>query len=189
MPQIRLAAPTNLAGRASSLAVGLLKRMTTSAMNLACVMSGEAIPPEDVLAHCHRLKVVRIHTASIAAEMVERQAVRDRTALLLIGDAMGDRRSAITHYVSISLASDCTNPEMASRIRLRFALRQEPLGERIPRHTPPHAALTGRCASSRSMRRSTPFTAASVSPATSMRLILSGPSRISSGDISAITPI
>lgn len=77
--------------------VGLVVWMALGAMSLHGVYRGDVNPTHDVLASGHGLEVARIHAGSVATQMVELKAVRDRADQILVD---GDVRH-VPHAVDI----------------------------------------------------------------------------------------
>jgi len=65
--------------------------VTLRAGRLASVLGREADTSKDVSPVVDSLKVIRVHTAPIPAQVVQHQAVRDRAAVDFVANPMGDR--------------------------------------------------------------------------------------------------
>jgi len=62
--------------------------MAFGTMSLAGFPRGEAIASQNILARSHRLKMCRIHTSAVAAEMIGLEASRNRANQVFIGETM-----------------------------------------------------------------------------------------------------
>ncbi len=70
--------------------------MAVDAVSPPCVQGRRAVAAKGVLAGSHRLKVVRVHAGSIAAQVVQGLALIEGADQALVNHAVGASRKAAT---------------------------------------------------------------------------------------------
>lgn len=103
--------------------------MPALAVRASRVPRRHRLSAQDVLALGHGLKVSRIHASRDAAQVVDLQAPWDRSIGALIGDAMRIPLATFpddpVRHARVNLTQRRTEPNPATRIRLRFPSRVE----------------------------------------------------------------
>lgn len=88
-----------------------------------------------VLSDCYSLHVVGIHAGSVAAQMVNYEAIGYRAAGQLKGDAMNDHGPAATgnDERAIAMPVDVAGPDVAARDGVWLGPCRNPFGDRYAR--------------------------------------------------------
>ena len=85
--------------------------MSVYTMGFTSMKGCESVAAHKVFAESHRLQMLRIHTMTFAAEMVERQTFWDRTNIKLIRKSMRSVSLASQRETGVSLRGFVSRPQ------------------------------------------------------------------------------
>lgn len=107
------------------------ERVSTKAMSFNRIASRKAFPPKYIIFWCNSFKMIRIHTVTHTAQMVNLEALGDKTDNEFIGNTVCKFWCSFNTKIAISLWGYITGPKPTSIFPSKIDFRPETLGRGI----------------------------------------------------------